>query len=62
MRMLTGKYGHVKEIRDENGDLLREVTVNGMRFRRNAVYSTYNSIVNNQILYQTEEELTKINK
>jgi len=53
MRYIAGKSGYITEVRDGAGKLLKEVTVNGIKFRRNIVWKTYNSIVNNELLHDT---------
>jgi hypothetical protein len=46
------KDGYVKEIRDWNGKVIKELLVNGKKYRRNAVYGTYNSIDGNELLHK----------
>ena len=47
------KNGVVKEVRDVNGKLLKEITNKGKKYRRNSTYKTYNSVEGNELLNQS---------
>jgi len=46
--------GYVKEVRDVNGKLLKEITNKGKKYRRNSTYKTYNSVDGNELLHQSQ--------
>ena len=48
------KEGVVKEARDINGKLLKEVINKGKKYRRNSTYKTYNSVKGNELLNKSD--------
>ena len=44
------KDGIVKEVREVDGKLLKEITFRGKKYRRNSNYKTYNSVKGNELL------------
>lgn len=48
------KDGVVKEVRDINRKLLKEITNKGKKYRRNSTYKTYNSVEGNELLNQSD--------
>mgnify|MGYP000654553496 CR=1 FL=1 len=48
------KDGVVKEVRDINSKLLKEITIKGKKYRRNSTYKTYNSVEGNELLNQSD--------
>ena len=53
MKLKFSKQGFVKEIRDDFGKLKKEIIINGVLYRRNSVYKTYNSIEDNTLLHKS---------
>ena len=48
------KEGFVKAIRDINGKIVKEVVIDGVKYRRNPTYKTYNSIKDNELLHKSK--------
>ena len=48
------KEGNVKAIRNIDGKMIKEVVVDGVKYRRNSTYKTYNSIKDNQLLHKSK--------
>ena len=48
------KEGFVKAIRDINGKIVKEVVIDGVKYRRNPTYKTYNSVKDNQLLHKSK--------
>jgi antirestriction protein len=48
------KDGYVKAIRNIDGKMIKEVVVNGVKYRRNSIYKTYNSIKDNELLHKNK--------
>ena len=50
------KEGYVKAIRNVDGKMIKEVTIDNQLYRFNPVYKTYNSVKNNEILHKSKYE------
>jgi len=48
------KHGHIIEVRNSSGKLLKEVEVNGETYKRNSVWKTYNSVSGNELLHRRD--------
>lgn len=47
------KDGYVKKIVNLAGKLMKDITINGITYRYNPTYKTYNSVKNNDLLHKT---------
>ncbi len=55
-RFKFSKRGIVTEVRSTNGKLKKEVEVNGILYRRNPTFKTYNSVNDNTLLTKSKIE------
>jgi hypothetical protein len=51
--MKTSKNGYIRELRDANNNLLKEVKVKGSLYRYNLKYKTYNNVIGNELLHES---------
>ena len=50
------KDGYVKRMTNNKGKLVKDITLNGVQYRYNTVYKTYNSVKGNEILHKSMTE------
>lgn len=55
-KVKSSRSGVIREVRDRNGKLLKEVYVGDEKYRRNPVYKTYNSISGNDLLFRKDAD------
>ncbi|MFO7673356.1 MAG: hypothetical protein R6V74_06600 [Lutibacter sp.] len=58
--MKTSKNGYIRELRDANNNLLKEVKVKGSLYRYNPKYKTYNNVIGNELLHESSLEIADI--
>lgn len=51
--MKTSINGYVRELRDEDNNLIKEIKVKGSLYKYNPTYKTYNSVTGNQLLHKS---------
>jgi hypothetical protein len=58
--MKTSKNGYIRELRDANNNLLKEVKVKGSFYRYNSKYKTYNNVIGNELLHESSLEIADV--
>jgi hypothetical protein len=51
--MKTSKNGYIRELRDANNNLIKEIKVKGSLYRYNSKYKTYNNVIGNELLHES---------
>jgi hypothetical protein len=60
MKYEISNNGYVNSIKTNRNTIVNNVTVNGIRFRYNHIWKTYNSIVNNELLHVSSINLVEL--
>ncbi|MDO9594706.1 MAG: hypothetical protein Q7J19_06905 [Lutibacter sp.] len=58
--METSKNGYIRELRDANNNLLKEVKVKGSLYRYNSKFKTYNNVIGNELLHESSLEIADV--
>jgi len=51
--MKTSKNGYIRELRDLNSKLIKEIKVKGSLFKYDSKYKTYNNVIGNELLHES---------
>lgn len=54
--MKTSKNGYIRELRDANNNLIKEIKVKGSVYKYNPKYKTYNNVIGNELLHASSFE------